>query len=184
MKLTNIENIISELRKRLTKVNTFNGIDGITVECIINDKANREEVMEEVKQICKELKLTSPLTEAHKDKELAFALQFPDLDVQYTDSEFKQLVEDTLKFILDNMCWNNQKAMLTKDVIIHNKGLFIKQVIGIYYNSHSNKYKENIKDLLNNQELRQKIESIFDEYIKTYEYTGKNIVVNGKEETI
>ena len=171
MKLTNITNIVKELQNKVKKVNTFKKIDGISVECIINEKADRKEAIQEVINACKELKLTSPLTEENKENKLAFALQFPDLNVEYSDKEFKQLVEQALQWLLDNMYHNDKKAILTKDVIIHNKGIFEKQIIGIYYNSHTNKYKQSLKELLNNQELRQKVSDIFDKFIITYEYT-------------
>ena len=49
------------------------------------------------------------------------------------------------------------------------KNIFVKQAILYYYRSNTNQYKEKVENLLNNLEYRNKIDSLYLQFLNDYE---------------
>lgn len=164
--LSNIDLIIKELNKKVEKVIRIRKIDGITVECSVKSGSKSDTGIKEINKICKELKLLPISTEKNKDKENIFALQFPELVPEYSETEIEDMYKLNFKWLLDNI--NSNDATITKHLIEENKEIFLKQSITMYYRSNVNQYKERLDDYLNNYDYRNKIEKLFNRYLDEY----------------
>lgn len=164
--LSNIDLIIKELNKKVEKVIRIRKIDGITVECSVKSGSKSDTGIKEINKICKELKLLPISTEKNKDKENIFALQFPELVPEYSETEIEDMYKLNFKWLLDNI--NSNDTTITKHLIEENREIFLKQSITMYYRSNVNQYKERLDDYLNNYDYRNKIEKLFNRYLDEY----------------
>ena len=168
MSITNVEAIIKKLNK-VKGVESFRKIDGITIECICKNTKDMNSIIDEVKSICKDLKLPQLLIEKNKIANDKLAIQFPELDVKYSDEEFNKLITDAFAWLVDNMKQNDTNNSINRQVMIDNIGMITKLTTDIYYKSNVNKYKVKIEDLLNDKDFRETLNKMFMNYINTLE---------------
>ena len=163
--LNNIDKIIKELSNKDGHIKEIKKLDGITFEVIIKEKANRDNVIKTVEDLCKDLKLPSTTIEKQAEDETRFAVQFPDLDPKYTKDEMAKLINHNIKWCIDNINTNNIHGELTKEDLKYNSNIIVKQVIVTYYNSNVNRYKVTLKDTLNSLELRDLVQTLLNEFL-------------------
>lgn len=163
----NIESIIDKVSKESKLTISFKKFDGITFECKTPFESNRNEAIKEMKDILDRLNLLPYIIEENKEVSNAYMIQFPELDVKYTDEEKEKIYYMIFRFLLDSVN-ENRKTITTKKYIMDFKDIYIKQTIIAYVRSSVNRYKVKVEDLLNNIEYRSCLEVLFTRYVDEY----------------
>jgi len=172
--LTNMETILKAIKQKSKLVMKINKYDGITLECFTASGSDTKEAIKEINQICKELKLLPISTEPNKEAENIFALQFPELDIIYSDRQIEKMYQDNFKWLIDGIVEYDNDKKLNREVLIKNKDIFVKQAILTYGRSNINPYKVDILERLNNIDYRKQIDVIYLNYIDKYIMEEKN----------
>lgn len=169
MILNNVESIINELTDKVPYVAKMEKFDGISIEITLTQKSKFDTVKEKLTSICKDLGILPIDVHMNNNSDKTFLLEFPDLNVLYSDEEKEKLYKDSFKWLLDLSIKNSVNVQVTRTTIINAKDSFVKQAIQIYCKSNINPYKENVEtDYLNNVEYRKNIDSLFYTYANTY----------------
>lgn len=166
--LTNVDVIIKELQKLCKQIKTFEKLDGITIECTVTNSKKLDNGIKEVTDVCKNLNLIQISIEKSSTKNTSFALQFPELNVYYSEDIITKMYEDNFKWLFDNIMEKPQSVNIDKTFLLQNKDMLVKQAISTYCRSNINPYKENVKDYLNNTEYIRKISTIYILYLDKY----------------
>lgn len=166
-KLRMLDLIQKELKNKCKKIIKFQKYDGISLECYVAQDTNIDDGISEIKKVCKSLKLNPINIEINKDKNNLFLLQFPEFVPEYTTKELEALYKDSYDRLIKDLKNNDVEHKVTKDLIIRNKSVFIKQAIISFYNSNTNKYKGTLKTYLQDEDIWKKAETFFDNYIET-----------------
>lgn len=164
--MNTIDNICKKINEEVPIILKCKKIDGITLECYIYNKLNVKDNINEIRNQLHILNINPMNIEINKKQPNVFALQFPELDVQYSENENNKLYESIFNWLLNNYTKNvANKKLINKEQILKNGMIFTKQAIDIYYRSYINQYKHNIKDYMNNFEYRIKLDKLFELYV-------------------
>lgn len=163
----NVEGIIEKIKKDAKLTILFKKYDGITFECRTPIDGNRDMAINEMEQILNSLNLIPYQIETHKEVSNAFIVQFPELDVIYSNEEKIKMYKMIFKFLLDNIN-QNRKEPVSKGFILEFKEIYIKQTIQAFFRSNLNRYKIKVEDLLNDIEYRNHLELLFIKYVDEY----------------
>lgn len=163
----NVEGIIEKIKEEAKLTILFKKFDGITFECRTPIDGDREKAIQEMEEILDKLELNPYQIERHGEVENAFIVQFPELDVIYSNEEKIKIYKMIFKFLLDNIN-QNRKEMVSRSSILDGKEIYIKQTIQIFARSNINRYKLTEKDLLNDMEYREHLEVLFIKYVDEY----------------
>lgn len=163
--LLTIEDIMVALKKKAKYIANIEKVDGITMECSLAESKKAEDRLDEVKELCKELKNTPVAIELNEAKENVFLVQFPEMIPEYTDEQIEKMFIDTFKWLIDNFLTNSKNINFTKEQFALEKNMFVKHAIIIYYRSNVNQYKQKPEDYLNNLDFRNKIDNIYLDYL-------------------
>lgn len=166
--LTNVESIIKELKCKVKGIDTMTKYDGITIICTKKYRYSFSNIQEQLNDICKELNLLPISLEQNEDDKSEFALQFPELKVEYTEDQITKMYKDNFKWLFDNVRSKKTEVIPGKQLLMESINVFVKQAISIYCRSNINPYKENIQDYLENVKYRADIEKLFYEYLIQY----------------
>lgn len=167
--LHNTETIAKLLSEKAKVVNKIIKLDGITIECTVASSDLVNKGLLEMNRLCKKYNLLPISTEQNKDKQNIFIVQFPDLNVQYTDEEKHKLYYYILNNNITNFianCKNLNKPISIQDVI-YSKGSFIRQAIRLYSRTSTNIYRTNLQSLLSDSEYIHYVSQIFDEVVSS-----------------
>lgn len=167
-KLRNIDIILTTLQNKLTKISSSRKYDGITIECTLKSRSKYDTAKEEINTVCKELKLLPIQMEQNEENPKIFILQFPELNVEYTEEEITTMYISNFKWLLDDIMSKKAEVMPDKDLLIRSKDIYVRQAISIYCRCNINPYKDNINNYLNNLEYRTKIDNMYLEYLDKY----------------
>lgn len=165
-KLCNIESIIKEMKKSIKVLVKLEKLDGITMECSVPQGMKAKEGIKEAKAICKKLKLGPLAVEENPDKENVFALQFPELDVEYTEKQIEKMYKANYKWLLEGLLSRDKDHKVTRELLLEFKDVFNKQAIMIYCKSNINPYKTDTSKYLNNIEYRKSLDKIYYDFIE------------------
>lgn len=163
----NIEGIMNKIKEEAKLTISFKKFDGITFECRTPIDGDRETAIQEMETILSKLELLPYQIERHKEVSYAYIVQFPELDVIYSNEEKINIYKRLFKFLIDNVN-QNRKEPVSKSFILNSKEIFIKQTIQAYARGHLNRYKINVSDLLNDKEYREHLEVLFIRYVDEY----------------
>lgn len=163
----NIEGIIKNVKNESKLTISFRKFDGISFECRTPIDGNREEAISEMKSILDKFELTPYQIERHKETSNAYIVQFPELDIIYSNEEKIKMYKMIFKFLLDNIN-QNKKEPVSKSFILESKEIYIKQTIQAFTRSNLNRYKIKVEDLLNDIEYREHLEVLFIKYVDEY----------------
>lgn len=163
----NVEGIIENIKKEAKLTILFKKFDGITFECRTPIDGNREIAIQEMELILTKLELVPYQIERHKEVSNAYIVQFPELDVIYSNEEKIKMYKMIFKFLLDNIN-QNRKEPLSRSFILEFKEVYIKQTIQAFARSNLNRYKIKEEDLLNDLEYREHLEMLFIKYVDEY----------------
>lgn len=163
----NIEGIIENLKKDAKLTILFKKFDGISFECRTPIDGDREKAISEMETLLAQKELNPHLIERNKEVSNAYMVQFPELDIIYTDKEKIKIYKMTFKFLLDNINQNRPEPV-SKSFILEFRDIYIKQTIQYYARSHINRYKLSVDDLLNDREYREHLETLFIKYVDEY----------------
>lgn len=163
----NIEGIVDNIKNEINLTILFKKFDGITIECRTPIDGNRENAIIEMKSVLDKLELTPYQIERHKEVTNAYIIQFPELDVIYSNEEKIKMYKMIFKFLLDNIN-QNRKEPVSKSFILEFKEIYIKQTIQAFARSNLNRYKIDVTDLLNDKEYREHLELLFIKYVDEY----------------
>ena len=176
----NVESIMDKLKQQKTNIETFRKIDGITMECVMKETVTEkqmDEQIKEIKSICKELKLPSCVTDKHKFQENIFALQFPDLEPNYTEKEMETMIKADLKYTLDVSFYNDIRNKLTMTDFYNRKDKLVTDLLTTYYRFCINQYKHTEKEIITNKELREQVLNWINELFKDYTPIKERVVI-------
>lgn len=163
----NIEGIIKNVKNESKLTISFRKFDGISFECRTPIDGNREEAISEMKSILDKFELIPYQIERHKETSNAYIVQFPELDIIYSNEEKIKMYKMIFKFLLDNIN-QNKKEPVSKSFILESKEIYIKQTIQAFTRSNLNRYKIKVEDLLNDIEYREHLEVLFIKYVDEY----------------
>lgn len=163
----NIEGIMENIKKEAKLTILFKKYDGITFECRTPIDGNRDTAITEMKSILNKLELVPFQIEKHKEISNAYIVQFPELDVIYSNKEKIKMYKMIFKFLLDNINQNRSEPV-SKSFIMEFKEIYIKQTIQAFARSNLNRYKIKVEDLLNDAEYRNHLEMLFINYVDEY----------------
>ena len=163
----NIEGIIKNVKNESKLTISFRKFDGISFECRTPIDGNREEAIFEMKSILDKFELIPYQIERHKETSNAYIVQFPELDIIYSNEEKIKMYKMIFKFLLDNIN-QNKKEPVSKSFILESKEIYIKQTIQAFTRSNLNRYKIKVEDLLNDIEYREHLEVLFIKYVDEY----------------
>lgn len=166
--LTNMEYIIKQLKPNIKGLDSMTKYDGITIICTRKSRSNFDNIKQQLNDVCKELNLLPISIEQNIDNKLEFALQFPELNVQYTQEQIDKMYKDNFKWLFDNVRSKKTEVIPGKQLLMDNINIYVKQAISIYCRSNINPYKEHIQDYLENVQYRSNIEKLFYEYLTQY----------------
>ena len=79
------------------------------------------------------------------------------------------MYKDNFKWLLDNFLQQDIDNNFDKNKLATDKNIFVKQAILYYYRSNMNQYKEKVENLLNNLDYRNKIDSLYLQFLNDYE---------------
>ena len=117
---SNIETIIKQIKKESKLVIQFRKYNGISLECRTAIDGDRDKAIAEMRTILDKCNFVPYDIERHKEVPNAFLVQFPNLDVTYTEDEKIKMYKDIFKFLLDTVN-RNQETMIPKSQIIDYK---------------------------------------------------------------
>lgn len=166
IEINNVENIIKIFQSKFKVFAKILKYDGITIEFTLNDNCNRDDIVKQVKQLCKSYSLNSHSIELNKNDEKKFILQFPDLVPEYTKTEIDNMYIENFKWLLDDSLRN--KPDLSKDFISLNADKYVKLAIKTYFRSNVNRYREKEETYLNDFEYRSNLKKLFQDYLDKY----------------
>ena len=165
----NIEGIILNIKPELELTILLKKFDGITFEGRTPIDGNREKAIDEMCKVLDKLELVPYQIERHKEVSNAYIVQFPELDVIYSNDEKIHKYKMIFKFLLDNINQNREEPV-SKSSVLESMDIYIKQTIQAFARGDINRYKLSEKDLLNDMEYRKHLETLFinygDEYFK------------------
>ncbi len=163
----NVEGIIENIKKESKLTILFKKFDGITFECRTPIDGDINAAIHEMEEILNKNDLVPFQIETNKEVSNAYIVQFPELDVIYSNEEKINMYKMIFKFLLDNIN-QNRKEPVSKGFILDSKDIYIKQTIQAFARSNLNRYKMNVTDLLNDIEYRNHLESFFVRYVDDY----------------
>lgn len=164
---SNIETIIKQLKKESKLVIQFRKYNGISLECRTAIDGDRDKAIAEMRTILDKCNFVPYDIERHKEVPNAFLVQFPNLDVTYTEDEKIKMYKDIFKFLLDTVN-RNQETMIPKSQIIDYKDLYTKQTIEAFARSNVNPYYITKDDMLNDIDFRNHLDTLFLKYVDEY----------------
>ena len=160
----NIEGIIIKLKEEAKLTIKFKKFNGITFECRVPIDCDRESAIKEMEELLSRYQLFPYQIGRDTEVQNAYTVQFPELDVIYSNEEKIKMYKQLFKFFLDNLN-ENKKELVSKSVILDFKYLFVKQTIQAFWRSNLNQYKISEKELLNDEDYRN---TLFIEYVDEY----------------
>lgn len=163
----NIEGIIEKIRKEAKLTILFRKSDGITFESRTPIDGDRESAIMEMETILTELGLVPYRIGRSEDVSNSFMVQFPELDVIYSNEEKIKMYKNIFKFLLDNIN-QNRKEPVSKSFILDFKEVYTKQTIQAFARSNLNRFKVNADDMLNDIEFREHLDVLFIKYVDEY----------------
>lgn len=163
----NVESIINALRPVARNIVDFRKLDGITIECKVAEPSKRDNAMNEIQAISKQLGVIPVAVELRNDSDVLFGAQYPDLVPEYTQAEVKQMYIDNFKFLFDNIKMKDPKS-ITKTNLIENMDRFIKHATMIYYKSNINQYKETLEDFTHTNRYKSELNGWYLDYMMSY----------------
>lgn len=166
--LTNIDLIAKRVKKEIDSIKELVKLDGITLEITLKPKCDTATVYDKIRKFCEDFNLNPISLEENKNKEKTFALQFPEFTNNFTDEEKEKLYLTNFKFLIDSLIRNDYNHKVTTNVLRKSRDIVIEQCFSIYFRSYANQYKEKIEDLINNQELKYKMQNLYTEFINEY----------------
>lgn len=163
----NIEGIIDKLKESAKLTIKFKKFNGISFEGKLPIDGNREEAIKEMENLLSKFELKPYQIGENKEVSNAYMVQFPELDVIYSNEEKIKIYKLLFKFSLDNIN-ENRKEVTPKHYILDYINLYVKMAIQGFYRSCINPYKINEDDLLNDLEYRNHLETLFISYVDEY----------------
>lgn len=163
----NIEGIMNKIKEESKLTTLFKKFDGITIECRVPVDCDREKAIQEMECILTKEGLVPYNIERNKEVQNAYVVQFPELDIIYTNEEKVKAYKTIFKFLLDNINQNRDNPV-SKSSVIESREIYIKQTIQAFHRSHINRYKIGVADLLNDLDYRKHLERLFLDYVDEY----------------
>ena len=173
--LNNIDTIYEEFQTKLTKCEIIRKVDGITLECKMKSKRTKfDTVKTEIEKLCEEYNLLPISLEQNEEDKTLFVLQFPELNVIYTDTEKENLYKNTFKWLLDNaiektkMNISGLPTNITKQLLQQSKDVYVKLAVTIFCNNGINPYKQTKETYLKDTDYLKSVGNIYMNYLDTY----------------
>lgn len=166
IKLDKVENIIKELKKKVTLCSEITKFDGITMLFKTKVNKTRDDAKLEVQEICKTLKLFPISIDDIEQDDLRFLVQLPDLVPNYSEEEIDKMFIYNFKWLLDDSTRN--KPDITRNFIFNNRETYVRLATTTYYRSNVNRYREKVEDYLGNEEFKKAKTDLFVKYLDEY----------------
>ena len=154
--ISNIDLIVKYLNSNLKGIQNLVKLDGITLEITYIEPISKKQT-DELKSICKKIKLQPISIEQNKEYNTKLALQFPEYESQFNEEELKDLYMKNFKWSIDTLYANDINHEVTDEVVRNSRDLVINQCITLYYRSFINPYKHNIDEYLNDENLKHNL---------------------------
>lgn len=163
---TNIENI-KKLIENETFIKETRIIDGISLECKIPDKKTFKQCQTELNKKCKSWNLLPVSFEQNEGDKEYFLTQFPELTPYYTEEQKYNMFYNSADYFITTSIDLSKRAgvIVTKKMLLDSLEKYVYEIIKLYYNSNTNKYKVTLNDLENDLNLRNFIKPIVSEVI-------------------
>lgn len=173
--LNNVESIMEEFTDKLKKCEIVRKVDGITLECKLKTTRTKFETAKtEIEKLCEEYELLPISLEQNEEDKTLFVLQFPELNIIYTDSEKEKIFTNTFEWLLDNaiektkMNISGLPTKINKQLLLDSKGAYTKIALEIFCNSCINPYKQNKDMYSKDSDFIKQLQSIYTQYVDTY----------------
>lgn len=173
--LTNIESIIKEIDGEIKCIKSMEKMDGITMECSVSQKNKYNDATTKITELLTELDLQPINIHKNTEDDKKFAVEFPDMNVIYTEEENEKFYKDSFTWLFDLAIKKSGAIKITKELLMAGKDSFEKQAIHIYFRSNVNPYKEKIEDYLNDVKYRKNLDNIF--YPFTEDYCNEHHII-------
>ena len=172
--LTNIDLIVKKLKTEMKELKSTVKLDGITIECETKPKTDMKALYDNIRNFCTKNNLNPISFETNKERENTFIVQLPEYESKFTDDEKEKLFKNNFKFLVDSLYRNDHDNKVTEDVVRKSRDMAIQQCLSIYFRSYANQYKVRIEDWLNDQELKYKMQVLYQDFVNDY-YLNRNL---------
>lgn len=146
MNYLNIESMLEDFKTKTKLIKEVRKYSGISIGCIYDKRASKDNVIKEIKQICNYFKLPSSSISTSILDANEMIVEFPDFIPEYTDEQIYKMYESNVIWLLDNAFKNDVQHLLTKSVLIEGAKIYAQHMGKMYYRSNINKYKLSFED--------------------------------------
>lgn len=161
----NIDDIIKYVKsQKIDGVKNITKYDGITFECTKTKKSNIDEIKQNINNVCRAINVLPISIEENKTDDTKFIVQLPQLDVIYSEEQIEAIYKSSFDFLLQDTLL--QRPNITKEELLKNKAIYVKNAILIYCRNNINPYRKSTKEYLTDPEYVYKIMQLFITYIK------------------
>lgn len=174
VELTNIDLIVKALKSEIKELKSTIKLDGITIECELKPKSDMKVAYDNIRDFCSKKNLNPISFENNKEREDTFIVQLPEYESKFSDEEKEKLYKQNFKFLVDSLYRNDHDNKVTEDVVRKSRDMAIEQSLNIYFRSYANQYKVKISDWLNDQQLKYRMQELYQEFVNEY-YLEKNL---------
>lgn len=169
MKYLNVDEMLKDFTDKTKLIKSVRKYSGISIGCSYDKRANKDNVIKEIKKICKSMKLPSNSVSTSVLDEYELILEFPDFIPEYIEEQQVAMYESNVIWLLDNAFKNDLQHKLTKDILVNGAKVYAKHIGTMYYRSNINKYKISFEEFYT-AELEARLCEIYlkvlDEYLK------------------
>lgn len=177
MGIYNIEELLPLISKKIKGITNIRKWDGISVECTLSDLSKKDKIQDKIRSICTENEMAPVVFEDNEINNNIFLFQLPDFEPVYTIQQINGQYTELFKFLLDN--FTSHKGVdtgLEHLLEIHDN--MVKLAIQAYYRSNVNRYHTKESDMLEDIDLRVKLNDLYKQVVMEYKGITKKGDIN------
>lgn len=160
LSIQNIDELIELVNKKVKGLKNIRKWDGISVECMVSDSAKIEKIKLKIQDICESNQLMPVSFENNEIDGSIFLFQLPDFEPVYTEEQIKKLYIELFNFLINNFLSHKDVDNSVQHLLdIHEN--MVKLAIKAFYRSNVNKYHVKESDLLDDVELRLRLNDLY-----------------------
>ena len=165
--ISNIDLILKYITSNLEEIESIRKLDGITLEIIYKESIDKKRI-NNLKALCKKIKLQPVSIELNSEKDTNLALQFPEYESTFSKEELDKLYIESFKWSIDSLYANDLNGKVNDEVVRKSRDLFINQCLTRYYRSYKNPYKCKFEDFINDQNLIHDLRLLYFNFSEPY----------------
>lgn len=173
MNFNNIEDIIININKKVKSVESIRKWDGISLEITAkkSSRYNQEDFTNKLDKLFHDMELLPYQIELNPNTDNTFLVQFPDFTPVYTEEQIHKMYNDLFEFLLKSYTSHSGVDKSTTHLLKAQEQI-VRLAIKSFYASNTNRYRVKEIDMLNDVELRLKLNKFFKDAV--YNFSRKD----------